>query len=87
MPMCLIHPYALHRQCLIEIVCVVSCLMKCQSEGTCISIRRVAALRDLRTFETKAGQAMLQSFPGLHAVWALLKVEATSSLLLDSQKH
>jgi hypothetical protein len=35
LPICLIHPHALYRQCLMEIVCAVSCLMKCQSEGTC----------------------------------------------------
>jgi hypothetical protein len=86
-PMCLIHPHALYRQCLMEIMCFVSCLMKCQSEGTCISFRSVAALRALRSSETKAGQAMLQSFPGLDVLWSLLKVEAISSLLLDSQKH
>jgi len=34
-----------------------------------------------------ARQPMLQSYPGLHALWSLLKVEATSTLLLDSQKH
>ena len=72
MPICLIHPYALCRQCLMEIVCVVWCLVKCQSEGSCISIRSVAVLRALRTSETKEGQAMLQSFPGLHALWSLL---------------
>ena len=35
----------------------------------------------------KARQGMLQSRPGLLAQWSLLKVEATSSLLLDSQKQ
>jgi hypothetical protein len=35
----------------------------------------------------QGGQAMLQSCPGLHAPWSLLKVEATNTLLLDSQKH
>ena len=63
MHMFFIHPYALNRQCLMEIVCFVSCLMKCQLDGTCISIRSVAVLRALRTLETKAGQAVLQSFP------------------------
>jgi hypothetical protein len=87
MSICLIHPYALYRWCLMEIVCVVWCLVKCQSEGACISIRSVAVMRTLMTLETKAGQAMLHSFPGLHPLWSLLKVEATSSLLLDSQKH
>jgi hypothetical protein len=71
MPIRVIHPYALYRQCLMEIVCVVSCLMRCQSEGTCISIRSVTVLRALRAFENKAGQSMLQSFPGLHALWSV----------------
>ena len=87
MPMCLIHPHTLYRQCLMKIMCVVSCLMQCQSERTCISIRSVAVLRALRSFETSTGQAMLQSFHRLHDLWSLLKVEATSTLLLDSQKH
>ena len=77
----------LNRQSLMETVCVVSCLAKCQSDGTCISVRSVAVLRALRNLETKSGQAMLQPFTGLNALWSVLKLEATSTLLLDSQKH
>ena len=51
MLMCLIHSNTHYRQCLMEIKFVVSCLMKCQSEWTCISIRSSAVLMALRTLE------------------------------------
>ena len=44
-------------------VCVVSCLIKCQSERTCISIRSLAVLRALRTLEATARQAVLHIIP------------------------
>jgi len=63
MPMCLVHSNALYRQCLLEIMQVVSRLMKCQSERTCRLVRRWAVLRALRTLEDIAGQAILQITP------------------------
>ena len=60
MPMSLVHSKALYKKYLMNIVCVVSCLMKCQSERNCIAIRSLAVLRVLRTLEGMAGQAILQ---------------------------
>ena len=50
----------MYRQCLIKIACVVSCLMRCQSESICISIRRLTVLKALRTLEDTAGQIVSQ---------------------------
>jgi hypothetical protein len=43
--------------------------MKSQSVGTCISIRSLTVLRALRTFEARAGHAILQS-NSRYKLWA-----------------
>ena len=78
MPMCLIQPSALYRLCLMETVCVVYVWWNVN--------QRELAFQSVVWLYWKSRQALLQSF-GLHALWSLLKVEATSTLLLGSQKH
>lgn len=58
-PTCLIHSRQ-YRQCLIKIVCFVSCLTRCQSERTWVLIRSLDVLRDLRILEARTGEAISQ---------------------------
>jgi hypothetical protein len=54
---------------------VVSCLMKCKSERTCISIRSLAVLRDFEDLQSHSRQAVLQiMICGLHKEWKQLVV-------------
>ena len=46
-----------------EDLCVVSCLMKCQSEQTCISFISLSVLKALRTLEAMKQQEILQNKP------------------------
>ena len=46
-----------------EMVYVASCLVECQSDITCISVKSSAVLRSLRALENMTGQALLQIMP------------------------